>query len=54
MVSRHLIKVLDSGMSILNKYPTDSKLDVLAKDLETGLKWKVTLTIGKSGKIEKG
>lgn len=51
---RNFINVLDSRMSVLIKYPIDSKLDVLANALETGLKLKMTLTIGRSGKIEKG
>lgn len=41
-------------MSMLIKYLIDSKLDVLANALETGLKLKMTLVIGRSGKIGKG
>lgn len=41
-------------MSMLIKYLIDSKLDVLANALETGLKLKMTLVIGRSGKMEKG
>ena len=44
----------DSRMSVLIKYPIDRKLDGLANALETSLKLKMTLTIGRSGKIEKG
>lgn len=54
VVLRHFINASDSGMSLLIKYPIDSKLDVLGNALETGLKLKMTLTIGRSGKIEKG
>lgn len=45
---------MDSGMSVLINFPVDSKLDVLANALETGLKLKMTSTIGRGGKIEKG
>ena len=41
-------------MGVLIKYPIDRKLDVLANALETSLKLKMSLTIGRSGKIEKG
>lgn len=41
-------------MSVVIKYPIDRKLDMLASALETGLKLKMTLTIGRSGKIERG
>ena len=44
----------DSRMGVLIKYPIDRKLDVLANALETSLKLKMSLTIGRSGKIEKG
>lgn len=40
-------------MSVLINFPIDSKLD-MANALETGLKLKMTLAIGRSGKIEKG
>lgn len=54
MVFRNFINFLDSGMSVLINFPVDSKLDVLANALETGLKLKMTSTIGRGGKIEKG
>lgn len=41
-------------MSVLVNSPIDSKLDMLANALETKLKLKMTLTIGRRGKIEKG
>lgn len=44
MVLRNFINSLESGISVLIKYPIDSKLDVLANALETGLKLKMTLT----------
>lgn len=53
MVLRNFINVLDSRMSVLIKYPIDRKLDVLANALETRLKLKTTLTVGRSRKIEK-
>lgn len=53
-VLRNFINVLDSGMSMLIKYPIDSKLDVLANALETGLKLKMTFVIGRIEKIGKG
>lgn len=40
--------------NVLIKYPIDRKLDVLANALETRLKLKMTLTVGRSGRIEKG
>ena len=54
MVLRNFINVLDSRINLLIKYPIDRKLDVLANALERGLKLKMTLTIGRNGKIEKG
>lgn len=54
MVFRNFMNVLDHGVSVLINFPIDSKLDVLANALETGLKLKMTLTVGRSGKIEKG
>lgn len=54
MVLRNFINVLDSRMSVLIKYPIDRKLDVLVNALERGLKLKMTLTSGRSGKIEEG
>lgn len=40
-------------MSVLINFPVDSKLD-MADALETELKLKMTLAIGRSGKMEKG
>lgn len=54
VVFRNFINILDSGVSVLINFPIDSKLDMLSNALETKLKLKMTLTIGRSGKIEKG
>ena len=54
VVFRNFINILDSGVSMLINFPIDSKLDMLSNALETKLKLKMTLTIGRSGKIEKG